>query len=283
MPFVKQLNKDFFINNDEIVLSEEYIKANKWRFKKITGSRIGSILNCNEYTTDLKTWAIMVGIYQDKMDETLAYVGNTIEPKLRIYAEKFLNTNYKFYEPAQVKWDVFTDNKIFGGIPDGEPTDEFGNIDYHNKKMLEIKTTSIDSFEYKKENGSMVMKKDKNGAPIVKKKDGKLEKWFDANGKVELPREYQLQLGLYMYLRNITNGVFVVGFLTRDDYVHPEKYDIETSLIKVIDFHINLEEFEKVIKICKSWYENYIEKGISPKIKSKDKTWLEEELGSYDK
>ena len=281
MPFIKELNKDFFIKNNEIVLSEEYIKNNKFKFKKITGSRIGNILGCNEFSTEVKTWTIMVGIYQEKMDETLAYVGNTIEPKLRIYAEKLFNTKYQCYDPFKIKWDLFQDNKIFGGIPDGEPLNEFNEVDYNGKRMLEIKTTSIDSFEYTKVDNALVMKKDKNGYPIVKKQNGKLEKWFDENNKIVLPKEYQLQLGLYLYLRNTNKGVFVIGFLDKEDYVYPEKYDINTATIKVVDFNIDLNEFEKVIKLCKSWYENFIEKGISPKIKDKDIKWLSEELDGF--
>ena len=86
---------------------------------------------------------------------------------------------------------------------------------------------------------------------------------------------------MYLYLRNTNKGVFVIGFLDKEDYVYPEKYDINTATIKVVDFNIDLNEFEKVIKLCKSWYENFIEKGISPKIKDKDIKWLSEELDGF--
>ncbi len=71
--------------------------------------------------------------------------------------------------PAQVKWDVFQENKIFGGIPDGEPVDDKGNFLYPKFPMLEIKTTSIDSFVYKKNKNDFILQKDANGNPVVKK------------------------------------------------------------------------------------------------------------------
>ncbi len=280
MPFTAQVNKDFFIKNDEIVLSDEYIQKNKWKFKKITGSRVASILNCNEYVTDVKTWCMMVGIYREEMDQTLAEAGNIIEPKIREYVEKRFGVKYLCYDPSKIGWDVFKDNDIFGGIPDGEPINEKGEIDYNSKKMLEIKTTSIDSFQYVKEKGGLMLKKDKNGMPIVKKKNGKLEKWFDSNDNIVIPKEYQLQLALYLYLRKVKTGMFAIAFLKKEDYAYPSDFNIDSTLIKTVDFRINLDEFEKVIKILKSWYENYIEKGISPKIKQKDINWIKEELNN---
>ncbi|MCQ2748267.1 MAG: hypothetical protein MJ223_03460 [Mycoplasmoidaceae bacterium] len=58
---------------------------------------------------------------------------------------------------------------MFGGIPDGEPVNEAGLVDYStNKPMLEIKTSSIDKLSYKTQKGIMHMQKDANGLPLVK-------------------------------------------------------------------------------------------------------------------
>jgi hypothetical protein len=47
-------------------------------------------------------------------------------------------------------------------------------IDYStNYPMLEIKTTSIDSFIYKNINNELKMQKDVNGLPLIKEKQGK--------------------------------------------------------------------------------------------------------------
>jgi hypothetical protein len=47
-------------------------------------------------------------------------------------------------------------------------------IDYsNNKPMLEIKTSSIDSFVYKKEKNELKMQKDAGGLPLIKTKGTK--------------------------------------------------------------------------------------------------------------
>jgi hypothetical protein len=70
---------------------------------------------------------------------------------------------------------MFKENKIFGGIPDGEPVDSNNKLAYKdNKPMLEIKTTSKDSLVYKfNKNNAMEMVKDENGLPKIKEPMGK--------------------------------------------------------------------------------------------------------------
>ncbi len=82
----------------------------------------------------------MVGIYTEPMDPTLARLGMLIEPKIRDYVSQKLNINFKDYVPSEVKWDVFkSTNEIFGGIPDGEPTNDSGTVDYSTGlPMLEM-------------------------------------------------------------------------------------------------------------------------------------------------
>ena len=54
MPFTKQLNKDFYIKDNRIHLSDEYYNKNKKYFKKITGSRFASILRLNQYVSPVQ-------------------------------------------------------------------------------------------------------------------------------------------------------------------------------------------------------------------------------------
>ena len=284
MPFIKQLNKDFFIKNNHIELSPEYIKNPKFSVKKITGTTFGSVLGLNKYKTPLKTWAIMVGIYKETMDETLAKTGTIIEPKIREYAQEKLNLKFKVYNPYEIKYDVFKDDKVYGGIPDGEPVDEFGNISYSDDKpMLEVKTSSCDSLVYKQtEENQLRMVKDENGFPIVKVPGGKKAEWFDADNKFIIPLEYKYQLGLYLYLRKVKKGVFAVGFLQREDYKNMEDFDPNKREIHLVNFSIkDPKQIEKAIEYGREWYKKYVksEPCISPKISSKeDIDWLKKEL-----
>lgn len=280
MPFKAKLNQDFYIKNDEIHLDSSYLNKNKKNFKKITGSRIASILNRNKYNSPLKTWMIMTNLYYEDMDPILSEAGKIIEPKLIKHVENLIGINYISYDPFKVKWDVFNDNPIFGGIPDGEPFNSSTNkfLYDENYPMLEIKTTSKDTLSYKTENFVLKMQKDTNGYPIIKKPNGKMEEWFSDSvdkNKMIIPIDYKLQLCLYMYLRNIKKGLFVVAFLESKDYVNPNLFDPLNSIIKFSSLELNKQSFSLVIDAATNWYNKHINSGISPKISLEDKRWLD--------
>ena len=279
MPFKASFKKDFDIKDKKIFLSSEYLALNLKKFKKITGSRLGSILGKNKYTSPVKTWAMMTNIYYEEMDETLSKVGNVIEPKIKDYVQEQIGIKFKQYNPFAVKWDLFSDNPIFGGIPDGEPIDDQDKFIYDKGcPMLEIKTTSIDSFVYKTENGVLKMQKDKNNIPLVKIPNGKMESWYDNNKKLVIPTEYELQLSLYLYLRNVTKGLFAVAFLEKEYYANPDAFNPNKSKIEFAEIDLDRNNFEKIITIAKEWFEKYITTGISPELSPSYELWIKEML-----
>ncbi|AAC71600.1 YqaJ viral recombinase family protein [Mycoplasmoides genitalium] len=277
MGFIKQYKTDFDIVDNQIVLSEQYFLRNKALFKKITGTRFGKVLGLSEYESSFKTWANMVKIYEDEFDETLAKAGNIIEPKIRDYVNLKTGFNFHSYDPKKVQFDLFKDDSVFGGIPDGEPLDENGELAYQNDlPMLEIKTTSCDSLIYKKINGNLKMILDENGMPIVKKKDGKKDSWFDSNGKIIISTLYYCQIGLYLYLRNVNKGLFAIAFLKPEDYVLPEQFNASNREIRLIPIKIDHKGFSVLVDKARIWYENYILTGKSPKLTESDIQWLKE-------
>lgn len=283
MPFIKQPNQNFKLENNQIVLDKAYFQANQAKFKKITGSRFASILNLNKYSSPVKTWAMMVGIYSEPMDETVALVGNTIEPMIRDYVSQTMHLNFISYDPSKIKWDMFKENKIFGGIPDGEPVHENGRLAYDmGAPMLEIKTTSIDSFVYQNIDNKLTLINDENNLPKIKVKNGKRDTWFDSNQNVLIPTEYKFQLGLYCYLRQITKGIFAVAFLKPEDYAHPAKTNIYEREIKIVDFQVDLVQFQTYIDQATQWYNDFIKTGISPVLSQQDLMWYEQELKLYN-
>jgi hypothetical protein len=275
MPFIKTLNKDFYIEDGRITLSESFINSNKKYFKKITGSRLASILGVNSFSSPSKAWAIMVGIYKEDVSDFYTKPGQIIEPKIFDYVIQKTNINYKNYDPFKIKWDVFQDNEIFGGIPDGEPINNYGDLDYNNNNpMLEIKTTSWDKFQFIK-NGNNFNVKIENNMPVVKTPNEGLKKWFN-KGEIIIPIEYSLQLSLYMYLRGASKGIFAVAFLHPEDYINPESFDVENRKVYLADFSYNKEEFSKYYEYSKNWYNTYIKQGYSPKLDPHDDLWIKE-------
>jgi len=281
MPFIDELvaAKAFTRKDNHFELSKDYMSKNSWRFKKITGTKFSAILGLGKFNSPFKLWCGMVGIYKEEMDPTLSKIGQLAEPKIRDYAAKHLGYDFIVYEPSQVKWDVFKDvDKVFGGIPDGEPKGLDGKPDYSNgKRMLEVKSSSIDKFVYKSFKGELRMQKDANGIPLVKQAGAKKLEWFDSQGKIVPSKDYQGQLGLYLYLRGQTQGIFAVGFLTPDEYAHPEKFVPSKDNVYLIDFSLkNVDEFAKAVEQARAWYNKYVKTGISPEITAKDEQWLQE-------
>ncbi len=280
MPFIKKLDQDFFIKDKRFFLNQSYVEKNINCFKKITGTRLAGILGLNKYSSPLKTWASMVNIYKDEIDPTLAKVGSIVECKVRDFVSNILNIKFRSYNPKDIAFDLFKDNKIFGGIPDGEPIDENGYISYKdNKPMLEIKTTSVDNFMYKKINNSLILLKDEFGYPIVKQKFAKKKLMFIKN-EIQIPIEYQCQLMLYLHLRNVNFGIFAFAFLEKEDYKYPENFDPYKRDIHIVEMRIkNNTELLSLINYAQRWYKNYmINNTFSPKFSNLDEKWIEDEL-----
>lgn len=280
MPFKAQLNKDFFIENNKIILSNDFYSKNHYKFKKITASRLSGVLGLNQYTSPVKTWCIITGIFQDVMDPILAKAGEKIEPKIRDYVSEITNTKYLAYNPIEVKFDIFKENKIFGGIPDGEPIDDNGNFLYDKgKRLLEIKTSSIDKLAFESKNGGLFLKLDENKLPIIKEKGVKKATWFDENNKLVIPEEYCLQVSLYAYLRNIQKVQLAVTFLTPNDYKNPDDYKVNDHEIYIANIDIELREFKSIIDKAEKWYQEYvINNHHSPILDENDLNWLKKEL-----
>lgn len=277
MPFKKDLNLSdcFKIIDNQLVLSEKYKQEHGSKFKKITGSRFPNVLGINEFNAPFIEWLKMVNLYYETMDPILSKAGVVIEPKVRDYIMNKFKINYKTYDPIKVGFDLFKDNQIFGGIPDGEPVDQDGNLLYdENHPMLEIKTTSIDKLSYKKVDGLLRMMVDQSGLPIVKAKREKYFEWYDENKQIKVKKEYVLQLSLYLYLRNAKYGRFGVIFLRPEDYQNPEAIDLSQRLIDVVDMKVEKSSIEPYIEQATQWYQDHIIKGISPKMTRSDLEFL---------
>ncbi len=279
MPFLKKINKDFFIKDNRIYLSNDYIK--EFHPKKITGSRIGAIIGLNKYVSPFQIWCQIVNIYKEEIDPTLAIVGNKIEPKIRSYVEKIMKNKYLVYDPKTIGWDVFKSNKIFGGVPDGEPIDENNNFLYDKGyPMLEIKTTSLDKLTYKIINNAFQMQKDENGIPIVKIKNLKRLEWFSNDNVIKMPNEYIAQLLLYLYLRNASCGLFAVAFLEPKDYANPDLFECDNHEIHLVELKISdRNSLNQLIKFTEDWYNKHIiNNQYSPEMTEEDKVWLDKHL-----
>lgn len=283
MPFISGAKSIIKEVDNHFELSKEYLDKNGWRFKKIIATRLASVLGKNSFTSPFKIWCQMVNIYTEKMDKMVSDVGNAVEPKVRKFVEQHfrdktgLDVKYSFYEPSKFNWDMWKGiDDVFGGIPDGEPYVD-GKLAFDKGlPILEIKTSSIDAFKYKKEKGVFVLQKDEKGNPIVKELGTKKLHWYNDNGTIKVPEEYKYQLGLYMYLRNTQNGMIACVFVNTDDYPHPDTAIVDKNNIIAANINFDRNVFEKELQIARDWYYKYIKTGISPNMTEEDRKWIQE-------
>lgn len=217
--------------------------------KKMTGTRLASVLNLDKWNTPFKTWCAITKTYEDPFSEnkyTLA--GKVIEPKIINYLNKFYFLNGvkspkdvfppEFFEcyPNTVipkhQGDFFHDEPIFGGMWDA--------LVYEDGKpvaVIEIKTSK------------------------------RVEDWED--GKA--PIYYSLQAALYAKLLGLDQVYMVAAFLEETDYDHPENFKPKADNTIVDDFLVSerFPDLDDKLRIAEEWWNRHILTGVSPKFDEK--------------
>lgn len=199
--------------------------------KKITGTRLASILGANRWNSPFKTWCEITRTYQEPFeDNKYTLAGKVIEPVLL----NLLNTRYfmDVKTPVDVYGadyfkrtfgDFYHNNKTFGGMWDGITED----------RIIEIKTSS------------------------------RPEDWLDST-----PEYYLLQTALYAWLSNKPNFTIVCAFLDESDYEKPESFTPvvgENVLIReyVLD-ELYPRFYEDYIEPAMDFWTKHVATGISP-------------------
>ena len=236
-------NKDYVINHEK-----RYIKILKDISPlKITGTRIGAVLNVNEYITPFQIWCEMWKIYKKKIDDKYRESGRIIEKILleKLYL-KYQKLNCNVIQPricsSNSSIEFFPKNNIFGGRWDAL---------LYNKdctqilEVIEIKTTSL-----------------KNK-----------EEWIQ-----NIPKSYLLQVSLYAYLLNIKNAQISIAFLDEKDYINPKNFHPTEE--NIINYRFNIynqfPSFDKLITKAEQWWKLYILTKKSPIYNKNDEKFLNE-------
>lgn len=209
--------------------------------KKLTATRLGTVLGCNPWSTDFEVWCAVTRTYEKPFEDTIyTTAGKTIEPKQIDYMKKAyvmdnLRTPTDLYgaDYFQKTWgDFFGDVPIFGGMWDSLLVDE-------NEKpeaVLEFKTTK------------------------------RSEDWA-----TDVPEYYAVQAALYAYLLGVDDVIMVASFLETKDYEHPEKFKPTAKNTITVEFKVSerYPNFKDMIAKAKKWWEAHVETGISPDFNEK--------------
>lgn len=204
--------------------------------KKITATRLATILGLNPWSTPFEVWCAITRTYEDPFVDTIyTKAGKTIEPKQIAYMRKAygmnnLRTPTDIYGADYFKktWgDFFGDIPIFGGMWDSLLVDR----KEHPNAVLEFKTTK------------------------------RSEDWLK-----DIPEYYAIQAALYAYLLGVDDVIMVASFLEEGDYLDPEQYVPSAANTITVEFKVSerYPNFDLMIEKAKKWWDDHVVKGVSP-------------------
>ena len=204
--------------------------------KKITATRLATILGLNPWSTPFAAWCEITKTYQEPFTDTIYTIaGKTIEPKQIAYMRSAygmynLKTPTDIYGEDYFKktWgDFFGDTPVLGGMWDSRLDDENGKPE----AVLEFKTTK------------------------------RAEDWAN-----DVPEYYALQAALYAYLLGVDDVIMVASFLESKDYEHPEEFVPSASNTITVEFKVSerYPDFHKKVAQAIAWWNAHVVTGISP-------------------
>ena len=204
--------------------------------KKITATRLATILGLNPWSTPFAAWCEITKTYQEPFTDTIYTIaGKTIEPKQIDYMRKAygmynLKTPTDIYGSDYFKktWgDFFGDTPVLGGMWDSLLVDENGKPE----AVLEFKTTK------------------------------RAEDWAN-----DVPEYYALQAALYAYLLGVDDVIMVASFLEPKDYEQPEAFAPSASNTITVEFKVSerYPDFHRKVAQANAWWNTHVVTGISP-------------------
>ncbi len=254
------------IKFDPSLIEEIDCEAKVIRFRKggwlrrITGSRLGTILQCNDFDTPFSAALAMAGIYSKYETNKYLEAGSIIEPKIRNY----LRTDGK--------------NRLseaLGGIPVAgieEPVDKF--------------SCNFEHFARGGRFGGMVdgyvIAERKRYAVLEVKTAGNRRSWTDDNSVIsKVPGSYVMQASLYAELSGIDTIVFAVGFLEEEDYEEPSSWIPSEDNCFILPVS-KPPEISSWMDAASEWYDEHLVNGVTPQWTDADAEIMEYILGAVN-
>lgn len=228
---------------------ERRIYFRKGRLKRITGSRLATVLGENDFETPFSAAINMAGIYSEYEPTKYTEAGEAIEPIIRNYARgnweslfaESLGISEKDWveieepEPKHLcNYEHFPRAGMFGGMVDGYIT-----VNGMRAAVLEVKTSKSKTY------------------------------WTDGDGGYAVPRNYALQASLYAELSGLDKIVFVTGILEEEDYDDPRSWTPSSD--NCFSVTIGKGNISKDMDLARDWLESTLSKGFTPQ-------WSDEDL-----
>lgn len=211
------------------------------KIKKITGTRLASILGLDPWKSPFKTWCDMTKVYVEPFEENeFTRAGKIIEPKVITYLDKRyhygkgrLKDPFSWFGKTteELRYDHFPEQEILGGMWDART----------EKTVYELKTSK------------------------------RVEDWYQ-NGEFDAPMNYKIQGALYAYLLGLDEFVMVLSITDDAILANPNSFEPtpENTMFRKYSLAKDMPYFSELVEDALVWYEKHIGQGISPEWSDKD-------------
>lgn len=230
-------------------IKDKHVEIEKiGKVKKITGTRFGTILGLNPWSTPFEAWCDMTKLYKEPFEETIyTLAGKVIEPKIiaylntEIYPGRVVDPETYFgKEYPKMRFDFWPSEPIFGGMWDALVLSRTSGKPL---AVIEIKTTK------------------------------RAEDWQN-----DIPLYYKMQAMLYSKLLGIRHYTFAVAFLDDDIYADPSKFEANKDTVKVISEYLEDETITNYMDAALEWHTKHIGTKTSPDFDEKKDADILKEL-----
>lgn len=230
-------------------IKDKHVELEKiGKVKKITGTRFGTILGLNPWSSPFEAWCDMTKLYKEPFEDTVYTIaGKVIEPKIidylntEIYPGRVVDPETYFgKEYPKMRFDFWPSESIFGGMWDALVLSRTSGKPL---AVIEIKTTK------------------------------RAEDWQN-----DIPLYYKMQAMLYAKLLGIRHYTFAVAFLDDDIYADPSKFIANKDTVKVISEYLEDETIINFMKDALDWHAKHIGTKTSPDFDEKKDADILKEL-----
>lgn len=218
------------------------------KVKKITGTRLGTILGLNPWSTPFEAWCDMTKLYKEPFIDTIyTEAGKIIEPKIIKYLndevypgrvvgpEEYFGADY-----PKMRFDFWPNEPLFGGMWDALILNKNSG---QPRAVIEIKTTK------------------------------RAEDW-----EHDVPLYYKLQAMLYAQLLGLRHFIFAVAFLDEEIYENPSAFIASSETVKVMPFTLNQAYIGEQMHLAIQWHGDHILTKTSPDFDEKKDAEILKEL-----
>ncbi len=216
--------------------------------KKITGTRLATILGLNAWSTAFEAWCDMTKLYAKPFEDSIYTIaGKTIEPMIikylnnQVFPGRVVDPETYFGKDfTKMRFDFWPKEPIFGGMWDALIVNKKTGAP---KAVIEIKTTK------------------------------RAEDW-----QTDIPLYYKIQAMLYAKLLNVTQVVFAVAFLDESIYEDPTKFVASAKTVKVIQFDLDDTLISNYMADAIEWHQKFVNNLMSPDFDEKKDAEILKEL-----